>query len=238
MKPFIFGHRGAMAYEPENTLLSVKKAIDFGVDGIEVDVRKCKSSEIVVIHDERVNRTTNGKGYVKDFNLKNLKKLDAGKGEKIPTLMEIIEVIKIFNKKNKKQIKLIIELKEKDLGKDVVNLIKKFKFINNVIIISFYHQLIKNIKKLSKKINAGILFVGNPINAASLAKDANAGYLFANFNYIDSDLVQNAHQNKLKVFVWNIDDIKNLKKMLKLNVDGIGSNKPDVIVDYFKKRRF
>ncbi|MDP3765866.1 MAG: glycerophosphodiester phosphodiesterase family protein [Nanoarchaeota archaeon] len=226
-----------MAYEPENTLLSIKKAISLGVDGVEIDVRGCKSNEIVVIHDEKVNRTTNGKGYVKDFNLKDLKKLDAGKGEEIPTLMEIIEVIKIFNKKNKKQIKLIIELKEKDLGKDVVNLIKKFKFIDNVIIISFYHQLIKNIKKLNKKINAGILFVGNPVNIVSVAKDANADFLFANFNYIDANLIRNANKNKLKVYVWNVDDVENLKKMLKLNVDGIGSNKPDVIVDYLKKKR-
>ena len=152
-------------------------------------------------------------------------------------LEELINFIRNHNKNNKKQIKLIIELKEKVLEKDVVRLIKKFKFIDNVITISFYHQLIKNIKKLNKKINAGILFVGNPVNATSLAKDAHADFLFANFNYIDGNLIRNAHKNKLKVYVWNVDDVENFKKMLKLNVDGIGSNKPDVIVDYLKNKK-
>ncbi len=73
MKPFIFGHRGAMAYEPENTLRSFKKAIDLGVDGIEFDVRRCKSGEIVIIHDEKVDRTTNGRGYVRDLSSSELK---------------------------------------------------------------------------------------------------------------------------------------------------------------------
>lgn len=229
MKPFIYGHRGC-AYEPENTLRSIKKAIELGIDGVEIDIRRCKSREIVAIHDEKVDRTTNSKGYVKDFNLKDLKKLNAGKGERIPTLEEVIIFIKKFNDENKKRIKLIIELKDKDLEKDVIKLIKKYNIDNNTIVISFYHQLIKNIKS---KINAGILFVGNPINVSNLAK--NADFLFINFNYVDKNLIQNAHKYKLKVFVWNIDKIENLKKMLKLKVDGIGSNKPDVIVNYFKK---
>lgn len=234
MKPFIFGHRGAMAYEPENTLRSFRRAIDFGVNGIELDVRRCKSGEIIVIHDEKVDRTTDGKGYVKDFNLKHLKKLNTGKREKIPTLEEVIQLIKNINKDNNKQIKLIIELKEKNLEKDIAKLIEKYKLIDNSIIISFYHKTIKNIKKLNKKINAGILFVGNPVNAVKLAKDVDANFLFPRFDYVDEELVENAHKNKLKVYVWNIDDKENLEKMLKLKVDGIGSNKPDVIVNYLK----
>ncbi len=234
MKPFILGHRGC-AYEPENTLRSVKKAVDLGANGVEIDVRRCKSGEIVVIHDNKVDRTTNGKGYVKDFAFGELKKLNAGKGEEIPTLEEAINLIKSINQKNKKQIKIIIELKEKDLEKDVAKIIEKDDFAKSAIIISFYHQSIKNIKNLNKKINTGILFVGNPINIVDLAKGVNADFLFPRFDYVDKNLVDTAHKNKLKVYVWNIDDVENLKKMLKLNVDGIASNKPDVIVDYLKK---
>lgn len=232
-KPFIFGHRGC-TYEPENTLRSIKKAIDLGVDGVEIDVRKCKSGEIVVIHDDKVDRTTNGKGYVKDFNLKDLKKLDAGKGEKIPTLEEIINFIK--EPKNKKNIKLIIELKEKNLEKGIIKIIEKNKFIGNVIIISFYHQSIKNIKKYNNKIKVGILFVETPVNVINLAKDVNADFLFPNFKYVDNNLIKNAHKNKLKVFVWNIDDVENLEKMLKIKVNGIGSNKPDILTNYLKNK--
>jgi len=153
MKHFIIGHRGCV-YEPENTLLSIKKAIELGVDGVEIDVRRCRSGErsgeIVVIHDEKVDRTTNGKGYVKDFSLKYLKKLDAGKGEKIPTLEESINFVKKINNKNNKQIKLIIETKEKGLESDVVKLIEKHNFIDNVIVISSINKKYKKIKQKNK----------------------------------------------------------------------------------------
>lgn len=233
MQPFIIGHRGC-AYEPENTLRSVKKAVDLGVDGVEIDVRRCKSGEIIIIHDNKVDRTTNGKGYVKDFALGELKRLDAGKGEKIPTLEEAINLIKSINQKNKKQIKIIIELKEKGLEKDVAKIIEKDDFTKSVIVISFYHQLIKNIKSLNKKISTGILFVGNPINIVDLAKGVSADFLFPKFDYVGKNLVDTAHKNNLKVFVWNIDDIENLKKMLKLKVDGIASNKPDILINHLK----
>ena len=235
MKPFVFGHRGAMAYEPENTLRSFRRAIDSGAYGIELDVRRCKSKEIVVIHDEKVDRTTNAKGCVGDFSLKELKKLDAGKGEKIPALEEVIDFVKKINEQENKNIKLTIEIKEENLEKDIIERIKKCKIIDKVVMISFYHNIVKRIKKVNNKIKTGILFIGNPVDASSMAKDADADFLFPNFNYVDESLVENAHKNKLKVFVWNVDDIKNLENMLKLKVDGIGSNKPDVIVDYLRK---
>jgi len=233
MKPFVFGHRGAMAYEPENTLRSFKKAIDLGVDGIEFDVRRCKSGEIAVIHDEKVDRTTNGKGYVKDLSSSELKKFDAGKGERIPTLEELVLFIKKLKKK--KQIKLILELKDKDIEKNVIDSIEKYAMTDDTIVISFYHEFVKNIKKINEKIKTGILFAQSMANAPKTAKEINAEFLFPRFNCVDENLIKNAHKNKLKVFVWNIDDIGNLKKMLELKVDGIGSNKPDVVVENLMK---
>lgn len=88
-KVLVIAHRGASAYEPENTLRSVEKALELGADMVEVDVRASRDRHIVVMHDPVVDRTTNGKGYVKDMTLKELKKLDAGLGEKIPTLHEV-----------------------------------------------------------------------------------------------------------------------------------------------------
>jgi len=90
----IFGHRGAGSHEPENTLRAIRWALRNGADGVEVDVRITKDGIPVLIHDESVDRTTNGSGIVKDFLLRDLKRLDAGKGEEIPTLKEAIEVIK------------------------------------------------------------------------------------------------------------------------------------------------
>ena len=113
------GHRGAPGYEPENTLRSFEKAISMGVDMVELDVHKCKSGELVVIHDKKVNRTTNKKGFVKNKNLQQLKTLDAGKKEKIPTLKEVLDFIN-------KRVKINIELKGPKTTEAVLKLIEEY----------------------------------------------------------------------------------------------------------------
>ncbi|MEM3426627.1 MAG: glycerophosphodiester phosphodiesterase family protein, partial [Thermoproteota archaeon] len=87
------GHRGARFYEPENTLRSFRKALELGVDAVELDVRRTRDGELVVIHDAEVDRTTNGKGLVRELTLEEIRRLDAGKGEKIPTLEEALDFL-------------------------------------------------------------------------------------------------------------------------------------------------
>src|SRR3990167_11327492 len=113
------GHRGACGYAPENTLKSFQRAIDLGVDMIELDVQLCKSGELVVIHDDTVNRTTDGSGFVKKIKLKNLKKLDAGEEERIPTLEEILNLVD-------RRVKVNIELKGPKTAKPVLKLIDEY----------------------------------------------------------------------------------------------------------------
>ena len=110
------GHRGACGYEPENTLRSFKKALDLGVDTIELDVHKTKDEATVVIHDEKVDKTTNGTGFVADKSLEEIKKLDAGKGEKIPTLEEVLDLV------NRKA-QVNIELKGEGTARPVADII-------------------------------------------------------------------------------------------------------------------
>ncbi|MBU1163058.1 MAG: glycerophosphodiester phosphodiesterase, partial [Proteobacteria bacterium] len=134
----IMGHRGAAALEPENTLLSIRKAMEIGVDAVEIDVHLSKDKEIVVMHDSTLDRTTNGTGPVNNYTLSELKKYDAGKGETIPTLQQVMEL-------TDKKVSLVIELKEKDTEKIVVEQIKKNKIEDNVYVISFWHRLVKNV---------------------------------------------------------------------------------------------
>ena len=135
------GHRGAGFLEPENTLRGFRRAIEMGLDYVEFDVRRCKSGEIIVIHDETVDRTTNGKGFVKDMTLSRLKKLDAGKGDKIPTLQEVIDACK-------EKVKMYIELKEADLEEDTVAAVIRNKVTDDVIIKSFFHEYSKRVKAI------------------------------------------------------------------------------------------
>ena len=222
----IMGHRGAAALEPENTLLSIARAMEIGVDAVEIDVHLSKDKEIVVIHDSTVDRTTNGTGPVSSYALKEIKKLDAGKGETIPTLDEVIDLI--GNK-----VRLVIELKEEGTERKVVELIKRNNLDDNVYVISFWHRLVKTVKEMDSCIKTGVLLVGCPVDA-SVATNASADALVMRYNFLDKKFVETAHKEGLKVFIWNIDDRDLLKPFVDMRVDGIGSNDPRVLVEYFR----
>jgi glycerophosphoryl diester phosphodiesterase len=134
----IIGHRGAAALEPENTLLSIKRAMDIGVDAVEIDVHLSKDKDLVVIHDATVDRTTNGKGPVSSYTVQEIKRLDAGKGETIPTLQEVIDLID-------KRVLLIIELKEEGTERSVVDLVVRNNLFDKACVISFWHRLVKTV---------------------------------------------------------------------------------------------
>jgi glycerophosphoryl diester phosphodiesterase len=115
----IIGHRGAMGYEPENTIRSIKKAMELGADMVEFDVQKIKTGQIVLIHDSTVNRTTNGRGAVKNYAFADLRKLDAGKGEPVPTLQETLDAVN-------KKIAVNIELKGRGTAEPVAEIISQY----------------------------------------------------------------------------------------------------------------
>jgi len=151
-------HRGASAYEPENTLRSFERAIELKADMIELDVRYSLDRHLVVLHDAKVDRTTDGTGLVALKTLSELKELDAGKGEQIPTLEEVLEF-------GIGRTKFVIELKENGVEDKVVDLINKNNLLEDVFIISFKPMRLKMIKELEPKIKTGlILFASlNPI---------------------------------------------------------------------------
>jgi len=222
----IMGHRGAAALEPENTLLSISRAMEIGVDAVEIDVHLSKDNEVVVIHDSTVDRTSNGSGPVRSYTLAELKGLDAGKGETIPTLQEVMDLID-------KRVKLVIELKEEGAEGQVVTLINKNNLVDNVYVISFWHQLVKRVKEMEERVKTGVLLVGCPVDT-SVATQASADALVMRYTFVDKPFVEMAHKEGLKVFIWNIDDPTLVKPYAHMGVDGIGSNDPRVLVDYFR----
>jgi glycerophosphoryl diester phosphodiesterase len=221
----IMGHRGAAALEPENTLRSIERAVEIGVDAVEIDVRLSEDRELVVIHDSTVDRTTNGSGPVSGYSLDDLKKLDAGAGQTIPTLQEVMELIG-------HEVKLVIELKEEETERMVVELIKRNNLEDNVYVISFWHELVKTVKVIESCIKTGVLLVGCPVDTC-VASQASADALVMKYNFVNRHFVEMVHKDGLQVFVWNIDDRYLLKPYVDMGVDGIGSNDPRVLVEYF-----
>ena len=225
----VTGHRGAGFLEPENTIRSIRRAIELGVDQVEIDVHLSRDGKLVVIHDETLDRTTNGHGFVRDYTLAELKKLDAGKGEKIPTLQEVIDAVK-------GKVMLQIELKEPAAADQVVKTVEDNGLVGDVIVTSFWHHAVKRVKELNPRIETGVLFACSPIDVAQLAINAGADALHANFNYVDSSMVEEAHRHGLKIRVWNPDDEYHLKRIAALDVDAIGSNRPDLLLKLLKRR--
>jgi len=221
-KVLIIAHRGASAYEPENTLRSVEKALELGADMVEVDVRASRDGHVVVMHDAVVDRTTNGKGYVKDMTLEDLKKLNAGLGESVPTLQEVAELIR-----GKAQ--LVVEIKASEIEKKVLQIIKENELERETVITSFYHPILKRVKELNPNIQTGAIIASRPIKAAQLAMDANSNALFPKHLYVDSQMVEEAHRHDLAVYPWTIDILNEIEPLIKMGIDGIVTNKPDVL---------
>lgn len=234
VKPLIYAHRGASCYAPENTMASFNKAVEMGADGIEIDVHMSKDGYLIVCHDEKVDRTTNGNGYIKDINMKELKKLDAGSwfgkeftGEKIPLLAEVLELVKSEN------LLLNIELKNgpifyDNLEKNVVNLIRDFGLVENVIISSFNHYSLLGIKKLEPKLKTGILYIAGMVAPWKYAKSIGADAIHPLYVTINKEVVEDCIKNGIMVNPFTVDRESDMILMRKINVTGIITNCPDI----------
>jgi len=219
------GHRWAAGYEPENTLASFKKAIDLNVDMIELDVYLCKTGELVVLHDPKVDRTTNGIGYIEEKTFEEVRNLDAGKGEKIPTLKEVFEL-------TNRKVKINIELKWAGTAKPVSKLIKeyvenKWREYDDFMISSFDHYELKLFNEIMPQIKIWVLMWEIPLGLAEFWEKLNAYSVNLCNEFVNQIFVDDAHQRGFKVFIWTASDFDDIEKMKALWVDGIFSNFPD-----------
>ena len=217
------GHRGAAELEPENTLLSIQKAIDLGVDQIEIDVHLTRDQHLVVIHDTTVDRTTDGQGAIADFTLAEIKQLDAGKGERIPTLQEVIDLVR-------GKVVLQIELKGPDTAEPVVQTVERNRIENEVLLTSFVHERLREARQLNPSLALGALWSDPPDDACEQAIDIGAEAIHIQYQNIDAQLVQKAHAHGLMIRAWNPDTVEDIQQIIDLGVDAIGSNRLDLLI--------
>lgn len=225
--PKIMGHRGAKAYEPENTLRSIHRALDMGVQAVEIDVHVSRDGRLVVIHDATVDRTTEGTGQVADLTWDELRRLDAGMGEQLPSLEEVVALVK-------GRVHLFVEMKDPAAVEPLAAFFAAQDLFAEAQVISFWHPALKKLRGLEPRIRTGVLFVGCPVDPSGLAHNAAAEALVLNYQYVTPDLVQAARQANLTVAVWNIDTLTDLLPVLPLDLDYIGSNAPDILINYLQ----
>lgn len=231
----VYGHRGASAYAPENTLISFQKAIEMKADGVELDIQLSKDGEIVVIHDETIDRTSNGHGYVKDLTLKELKSYNYNRTHPeyefaaIPTMREVFELIKptdlIINIELKTGIFFYPSIEEKILA-----LTAEFGMEDRVIYSSFNHYSMKKLHALKPDAKVAFLYEDGPIGIAEYAKKHEMNAIHpALYNLQFVEEMRKAKELGLAINVWTVNEPEYVLMCQKMQVDGIITNKPDLV---------
>ncbi|MBT6128066.1 MAG: glycerophosphodiester phosphodiesterase [Flavobacteriaceae bacterium] len=224
-QPYIIGHRGAKGHVAENTLPSVAKAIELGVDGIEIDVFLCQSGELVVFHDKTLEKLTDSQGYIEDLPLDTIRKINVLGEYKIPTLEQVLELIdgKVF---------LNIELKGGGTAEPTHKLLtavlkqKKWR-ADQFIISSFNWEELKLFYGLNQEVPIAVLTNADPLDALPIAQEVNAQAINPNFKALNEKNVKKIQQAGYKVFPYTINNPKDIQKMMFLKVDGIITDYPE-----------
>ena len=234
MKTKVWAHRGASAYAPENTMIAFEKAVQMGADGIELDVQMTKDEQLVVIHDETINRTSNGKGYVGSYTLDELRKYNFNNGFKtkriinIPTLEEVYEYMKTTS------LTINVELKNsimpyKGMEEKLLELAKNMKIEEQIIYSSFNRESIAKIKELAPTAKSGILYTARWQETQSYAKQMDITALHPSFKVAkEKQLIQSAKENGLDVHVWTVNKGKEMVYLVMKQVEAIITDKPDI----------
>lgn len=225
---YIVGHRGAKGEAPENTMKAFRIGCKSSAQVIECDLNLSKDKELVVIHDDSLNRTTNGKGKVYKYTLADLKKFDAGDGESIPTLNEVLKLVISFRKK------LIIEVKGKTLERVkettdyLLRYLESIKDLDQIIIHSFWPQAIKLIKKRNPKIKTAILmrYSIRPKKALSIIKSTGADGASISRYFVTKRLVKKLKEEKLNLDSWVLNNKRTFNRLKKMGVNGLITDYP------------
>jgi glycerophosphoryl diester phosphodiesterase len=213
------GHRGAKGNEPENTLVSFEKAIEMGADGIELDVHLSIDGHLVVIHDETIDRTTNGKGAVNQLTLDELKSVRINENFEISTLEEVLDLVN-------KSCFVNIELKNQDTAEKVVQLIEHYisdkKWKNSDFIVSsFDWNALQQVRFLNDTIRIGVLTETDMDLAISFARFMKAEALHPDFQLLTNEYVVAIKEKGILVYPWTVNEIDDIQKMKDFGVDGI-----------------
>jgi len=230
----IIAHRGASGYAPENTRASILEGLKQGCDGFEVDVQLTKDNKVVVFHDWSLERISNGKGFLKDQTLDELKSLDIGnwfskkfKGEKIMTLEELLNIIpeeKILNIEIKVRHGEINQIEGK-----VVEILERYDRINrNMIISSFDHKIIKKIKEIKPEIQVGLLITAGLLNMKNYISNFDLYSVHCGGEFISKINVEELNNNNIKTYAWTVNTLEEAKTLDSFGVDGIITNYPDI----------
>ncbi len=224
-KPLVIGHRGAMGYETENTLASVQKALDLGVDMIEIDVFNIKSGETVVFHDESLDRLSNAGGNIEEYYITDLRQVILDGNHRIPLLQQVLKLIN-------NQVPLNIELKGSNTANRVNHITDTYVermgwSKENFIISSFDWDELRKMRELNPDIAIAVLTDEDPVKAIKVAEELNAIAINPWFKTLNEDNVEQIHDAGFKVYTYTVNEPEDIEKVISYGVDGIFTDYPD-----------
>ncbi|MDO4294743.1 MAG: glycerophosphodiester phosphodiesterase [bacterium] len=235
MKTQVWAHRGASAYAPENTMEAFRLAKEQGADGIEIDVQMTKDKELVVIHDETIDRTSLGSGFVKDLTYSELLEINFNQlHPEYPTAkLPLLEEVFAFVKESKMMIN--VELKNSvipypKLEERVCKLARQMGVEDKVLYSSFNHGSLRKLQKIDPEAVTGILYADGWLKVPTYAQNLGVQAIHPAWYHVKNDtkLIEKSHRKGLKVHVWTVNRKEDMEELLHLGVDAIITNYPDI----------
>jgi glycerophosphoryl diester phosphodiesterase len=230
-RPLVISHAACKGHAPENTLAGIRAALDLGADAIEIDVHLTADGVPILLHDDTVDRTTDGTGDVREMTLAQVKTLDAGAhsfegrfcGERVPTLQEVLELAR-------GRALLVAEIKQRAIERPVVDVVRKLGAAGDVMVWSFQPAVVAAMRALAPEIPCGQLWSErdpDPARMCAVALAGNAQAVSPHFSFVTEALVRRCLTRGLTVYTWTVDEPDDIRRVADCGVDGICSNFPD-----------
>ena len=239
---WVIAHRGASGVAPENTLAAFRKAVELGAGFIETDLQLSRDARLVALHDDTLERTTNGRGSVSSKTLQELRGLDAGSwfrtphheaapsfaGERIPTIEEVLA----FGREH--EIGLHLEVKAtgpSGAEHAIVGALRVSGEIPRSVVLSFSPSVLRRVRQLEPLVMTGFLFSDRLSSPVATAVEVGARQLLPRTDRVTRELVTEAHAHDLKVVAWTADTPEEMRKLISAGVDGIITDYPDRLIE-------
>ena len=239
-RPRVIAHRGFSGAAPENTMAAFGKAIEIGADMIELDVLLTSDGELIVIHDDTVDRTTGGEGRVASFTLEEIRRLDAGSwfspefsSERLPTLAEVLDLVRgkiLLNVEIKTE--AVTDRTEGGIVEKVVRLVNEMGMRGEVVISSFDARAVRQARELDATFRTAVLYNDNAQSGqspAAIVRDLDANGFNMSRRQVDADIVKECHAAGFPVAVYTVNDLETMKEMIGIGVDALFTNQPDIM---------
>lgn len=235
LNPRIIAHRGNSSEAPENTLAAINSALELNCDAIEIDLHLSKDGELIVMHDSQIDRTTNGTGNIMDMTVSELKQFDAGswkgeafKGEPIPTFSEVLKAVKGKSR-------LVVEMKVGGAEEKLLQELRSFDMLEDVVIISFYPDVCAKLNELMPDLPCSVLTAVSTFEEfVDVTRKAKTKAIDLYHARLEREVAEKLLDRAYVLWVWTVDDVKSMRRAVDLGITGITTNKPKLAIELFR----